>query len=383
MTFYTCTTCKKCFNRKSNYNYHIQNKKKPCLIKIIENPQILINNKKSILNNDIINSNIPDSNIPDSNITIYDIPNNNNITIYDIPNSNIPNSNKPISNKPINKITNNKYICLYCDKSYSRTDSLIRHIEYFCKNKKQHDDKNILIKNMSDEIEALKQIIFTNKEHLESNTNNITNNITNSNNKITNNIQNNNTNVQVNINGFGKEDLEKLNILDAIKVYLKSTGGNIIANMLKYINLNKNFPENHNICITDMSREIVKIHNGKKYIYKKFKNAKYDIVDKVVDNIHEIVNKYKDGNYKKSDDINNKIDINKTSLKLICGEEITDTDSEDSDNDDKNDVSKKSKNSNKKKQINTEHLNSKMEGLQKITFEKLKEELYNGKEIIS
>ena len=179
-----------------------------------------------------------------------------------------------------------------------------------------------------------------------------------------------------NINGFGKEDLEKLDVLDAIKVYLKSTGGNIIANMLKYINLNKNFPENHNICITDMSREIVKIHNGKKYIYKKFKNAKYDIVDKVVDNIHEIVNKYKDGNYKKSDDINNKIDINKSSLKLICGEEITDTDSEDSDND-------VSKDSNKKKRINTEHLNSKMEGLQKITFEKLKEELYNGKEIIS
>ena len=127
-----------------------------------------------------------------------------------------------------------------------------------------------------------------------------------------------------------------------------------------------------------MSREIVKIHNGKKYIYKKFKNAKYDIVDKVVDNIHEIVNKYKDGNYKKSDDIDNKIDINKTSLKLICGEEITDTDSDESDNDEKSDVSK-----DKKKKINVEYLNSKMEGLQKITFEKLKEELYNGKEIIS
>jgi hypothetical protein len=360
MTFYTCITCGKCFNRKSNYNYHVQNKKKPCLIKtpeieekITEIQENFIEFPQMLLNDDNVNNKTPIPASDDKNIK--------------------------------------KYVCLYCDKSYSRTDSLARHTEHFCKNKKQHDDKNILIKKMSDEIEALKQIILTNKEYLQSNTNNIINNMTNSNNKTTNNIQNNSTNVQVNINGFGKEDLEKLDILDAIKVYLRSTGGNIIANMLRYINLNKNHPENHNICITDMSREIVKMHNGKKYIYKKFKNAKYDIVDKVVDNINEIVNKYKDGNYKKSDDINNKIDINKTSLKLICGEEIIDDDSNDSD--DESDVSKDKVSKNldiinksiidKKRRINAEHLNSKMEGLQKITFEKLKEELYNGKELVT
>ena len=37
---------------------------------------------------------------------------------------------------------------------------------------------------------------------------------------------------------------------------------------------------------------------------------------------------------------------------------------------------------NKMKRLNIEHLNSKREGLQQITFEKLKEELYNGKNII-
>jgi hypothetical protein len=196
-----------------------------------------------------------------------------------------------------------------------------------------------------------------------------------------------------------------------MKVYLKSTGGNIIANMLKYINLNCNYPENHNICISDLSREIVKMHNGKKYIYKKFKNAKYDIVDKVVDNIYEIVNKYKDGDYKKSLDINSKLNINETSLKLISGEELEESEKESENEEDEDEsntdddcsrntqdivndlnnmdenirkmIERREKESKiKKKQSNIEHLNSKREGLQQITFEKLKEELYNGKDIL-
>jgi hypothetical protein len=234
------------------------------------------------------------------------------------------------------------------------------------------------------------------------NTKVLNNNLLNSNNKTTNNIQNNN--VQVNISGFGKEDLEKLNILEAMKVYLKSTGGNIISNMLKFINMNEKYPQNHNICMTDLSREIVKMHNGKKYIYKKFKNAKYDIVDKVVGNINEIVTKYKDGNYKKSDDINSKININNISLKLISGEEIDLIDIEETLNDttnnknlDKVDKVKKQDNSDNsdseggeeaseqklKYILDAEHYNSKKEGLQKITYEKLKEELYNGKKLLT
>ena len=53
-----------------------------------------------------------------------------------------------------------------------------------------------------------------------------------------------------------------------------------MSNMLKYINLNEQYPENNNICMTDLSREIVKIHNGKKFVYKKFKNVKDEILTK-------------------------------------------------------------------------------------------------------
>jgi hypothetical protein len=391
MTKYTCPTCKRLFHKKNHLDNHLIKKKNPC--KSID--ILLIETAQNGTNTDFLTHKTAQNSI---------------------------NSINPIVNNDINDKNNlieddNKIVCDYCDKEFLRKDSLTRHLKKFCKYKKQNDNKDIMIAKMADEIELLKKNFINNSSNITNNIKNISgdtnyNSINNSNNKTTNNIQNNN--VQVNINGFGKEDLDKLNILDAMRVYLKSTGGNIIANMLKYINLNCKYPENHNICISDLSREIVKMHNGKKYIYKKFKNAKYDIVDKIVDNIYEIVNKYKDGDYKKSLDINSKLNINEVSLKLISGEELEESDDGkdsgvDSEDDDKintddessrntqdiiNDLNNMDENirkmierrekesKNKSKQLNIEHLNSKRDGLQQITFEKLKEELYNGKNIL-
>ena len=90
--------------------------------------------------------------------------------------------------------------------------------------------------------------------------------------------------------------------------------------MLKYINLNEKYPENHNICITDISRELVKIYNGKKFIIKKFKNVKNEIMKNVVKNTRKIMDNYeKDDNFKKSADVKSKLKINDVSLKLIDG----------------------------------------------------------------
>jgi hypothetical protein len=90
--------------------------------------------------------------------------------------------------------------------------------------------------------------------------------------------------------------------------------------------MNTKYPENNNICITDISREMVKIHNGQKFVTKKFKNVKIDVTTKVLQNIRQIMTNYvNDDNIKKCPDIKNKLKINEVSLKLtdgMSGEEI-------------------------------------------------------------
>ena len=140
----------------------------------------------------------------------------------------------------------------------------------------------------------------------------------------------------------------------------------------------------------------------------------------VSNNINGIVDIYKGGNYKRTQDIDNKIEINNLSVRLINGEELTDDDDSSSDSDGSSDskdsklkeknaindvenfkvetkeeveasikkmIEKREKDKNKtskiKKRLNVDHLNSKREGLQKLTFEKLKEELYSGKDLVN
>lgn len=390
MNNYCCPNCNRKFTKKCHLDDHLTKKKKPCIvaeIQIFNADEIPQNNAQNCINPTKIPPNttkIPPNyhqNPPSCNMQ-YILDDN-------------------LHKDSVINIRENK--CTYCNKLFSRFDSLQRHLKDRCPYKKLNDNNNnLVIQTLMEEVTLLKELL---QKDSSSNTINSNNTMNNSNNKT--NVQN----IQVNISGFGKEDLKKLDIKEAMNVYLKSTGGNIIPNMLGYINLNKNYPENHNICITDKSREFVKIHNGQKYVYKKFKNAKFDIVDSVVDNINGIVDIYNDGNYKKSEDINKKININGTSLKLISGEELVESEEEsntdskivnvpnndftsDTSEDIINDLKNMDKNiqnmiNNKEKisrrennKINLDNLNSKKEGLQKLTYEKLKDELYNARTLL-
>ena len=202
---------------------------------------------------------------------------------------------------------------------------------------------------------------------------------------------------------FGNEDISKLNLVDAMKSYLKSTGGNIASNMLNYINLNKDYPENNNICMTDMSREIVKIHNGEKFVYKKFKNVKDEILTKIVTNTRKIVDKYEnDETLKKSADTKTKLKINEVSLKIIDGISAEDIVREEikekeklliknvkNEKNDKNDKNKDDSESEEEREftfeerLRIEHLDNKRDGMQKKTFENIKDGLYNARSLLS
>ena len=397
MVTHICPTCNKIFNKKSNYDRHIENKKKPCVqttkIEPPESAKLTSTSAKFTPNtaNSLKNTEL----------------------MIDL-----------LFKEPIIDNTNkNDIICIYCEKIFTRTDSLKKHQNGRCKSKVNHDEfeilkdkmnliinnyqhlennyqklenENINLKNKIDKIE----LIQSDGKTISTNDKKIINNSNNSNNNNNNNINNGIINT-INIVQFGEEDISKLNLPEAVKQYLISTGGNIASSMLKYINLNEKYPENHNICITDISRELVKIHNGKKFITKKFKNVKNDIMKNVVKNTRKIVDNFENNdNFKKSADTKTKLKINDVSLKLIDGlsgeeivrEEIKEKEkllnlknnskkgidgieNEDSESEEERDFTFEER-------LRIEHLDKKRGGLQIKSFENLKEELYNARTLL-
>ena len=356
MVNYICPKCNKVFKQKGHYVDHTENKKNAC-----DKSDFLVPPKST--------------NLP-------------------------PKTTKFLENlikEP--EQTNNNCICIYCDKTFARSDSLQRHLNGRCKSKENHDELEKLKEEMKFIIEGFKNLQTENinlkneiqtiqkennkkkDKHIINNNTQIINN--NDNKQINNGIIQNNIIVQ-----FGEEDIDKIDIKEAMKTFLSSTGGNIVSNMLKYINLNDKYPENNNLCITDKAREIVKIHNGKKFVYKKFKNAKDDIVNKAVKNTKKIIKKYKDDDtIIKTQDRKDKIKINEVSLKLIDGisgetivrEEINEKEpkvkNEDSETEEERDFTFEER-------LRVQNLDRKSKGLQDITYENIKEELYNAKDLL-
>jgi hypothetical protein len=406
MVNYICKKCNKNFKQKSHYINHTENKKNPC------------NDIDIFLDEQTINS-ADENSICTTGSTLLTTAIDTLIT-------------KIEENKD-----NNNCTCVYCNKIFTRMDNLQRHLNGRCKSKESYDeldklkeDMKIIIQNYqkmeSENVGLKKEIDEIKVIQVGGNINNENNVLKGNNNQINKGLVQNNT-VNIQLTQFGKEDISKLNLMDAMKSYLKSTGGNIVSNMLKYINLNEQYPENNNICMTDLSREIVKIHNGKKFIYKKFKNVKDEILTRVVKNTRKIVENYEsDKNLKKSLDTQNKIKINDVSLKIIDGVSGEDIVREEINENNRLLLADKKKNKKSNKKINAdknnetgsdiskdictdtetdsdidteteseeereftfeerlriEHLEKKREGLQKKTFENIKEELYNNREIL-
>lgn len=287
MVNYNCDNCDKKFTDKTKYKKHI-NRKYPCTklkssnltsTQFLQNPQNLHTTYTQIHINPHNQKNGEDNEINNIVKTISDEEDNDNF-----------------GNK-------NDIFCKYCNKTFTRNDSLKRHIKSYCNVKNDIDEKDNVIKFLMEKMEEHKKEIIElhkeNKKTMKKLTNKINSlknskskNVSNSdingdiNNGEINNTTNNTNNGTINnnyinIHPFGNEDLAFLTNQDYKDMIKKRR-----LCLVKYINLvhfNKEQPQNHNIYIPNVKNPVVEVMN---------KSKEWELRD-----IHGVIEDIKDKGY--------------------------------------------------------------------------------------
>lgn len=213
MVEYKCGKCNKVFSRKSHYEYH-KNRKISC--------------------------------IPSSRSTAHVICQNNA----------------------------SKSQCSYCNKKFSRTDSLNRHISKYCKIKANQDNQKedllqILINDMAEMKEEICRL-KSEKKYVRINT------------KIENQFnQQNIINANIRLLAFGKEDIT--HIVDEVYKKILNRGFKSVPTLVEQVHFNKDKPENHNIYISNIRTNYVLVYDGDDWKLKERCNILQQLVDDKTD----------------------------------------------------------------------------------------------------
>lgn len=195
-----------------------------------------------------------------------------------------------------------KIKCYFCEKIFSKKGNLERHINITCKNKKElvnnkeiinlkkiklendinkniNSKKNITkkeehINKLENEIDILKKTLNTilKKQHVK-NSSDEKNNITFQ--QVINNVNINN-NLMINLNSFGKENINHITEKD-YKQYMSGFFPGFIK-FIKKIHFDDDMPENHNIYATNLKSKYIYVYEDNKWIIKQ----KNDIIDDIM-----------------------------------------------------------------------------------------------------
>ena len=254
---YTCITCDKTFKQKSGFTDHLS-RKKPC-IKLTKN----IHQDPSVLPQ--ISSFLPQLS------------------------SVLPQISSNLHQKSSKEKKEN--ICNYCGYNTERTDNYNRHL-LICKVKKQEiSEKEEILNKLLEQNNKLALTIEELNKKIEKLENNNKINHTQNNKNIKN--QNNGISNTINIIGFGKEDLSKIDNTSFFEA-LTQMGYNIPTKMLEKIHINEKYPEYKNIYISDINRGNAMIYDGKKWKLDKYDNISDKLLDKVLNFIEERYDEIKD-----------------------------------------------------------------------------------------
>lgn len=187
-----------------------------------------------------------------------------------------------------NELKKYKFQCEICRQRFTRQDYLTQHKEQNgCKHFDIQYIKNIIDKNINNTVNS-NNIINNNLDKCENCFNtNTTNNITN------NNITNNYGDIIVNINvvPYGKEDLSFMTEKE-IRHFL-FMGVMSIPELVEFIHFNKNKPEFHNICITNIKSKYAKKYDGNKWKLCCKEDAIEEEYNRTCDFLENMYNEYK------------------------------------------------------------------------------------------
>jgi hypothetical protein len=162
-----------------------------------------------------------------------------------------------------NLLIQDKHVCKYCNKKYNLQQSKWKH-EQTCKQKE----------DIKDMIELEKIKLENTKLKLELKNNN--NKIINSNNKNTNNGTINNNNII--INSIGRESVMSLTPAEIKEI--ATSGSNALLKVIKFLNFNKDRPENHSFCVTSLEGNHVTYHDNIEK--QKIKVTKDEFFDRIL-----------------------------------------------------------------------------------------------------
>ena len=177
----------------------------------------------------------------------------------------------PHKNVEISK--NKKFECEFCNKLFSRIDSLNRHIQKYCKKNTMYENEEFL-KLEIEEHKAEKEKLYKYIDKLIDKTGDT---------NITIDKQMNN---QIKLNNFGEENLS--HITDDYKLKMLSLPYGMIQNMIEKVHFNNKFPENKNIALTNKRDNMIRVFRGKKWRYQ---DRNY-VVDELIKNNYNRLDEY-------------------------------------------------------------------------------------------
>ena len=176
------------------------------------------------------------------------------------------------SKKNPQKTTKKSLKCKYCEKIFSRDDSLTRHYKT-CKEKRKDDECR---NDMLELIKKLNEQLEENKKELDKKNNQIDELIKKA--GITNNIQNN-----IKILAYKNTDISHLTEKDYLKCLEHSNF--CVPNLIETIHLNPKKPENHNVYISNIKNKYAMVYDGNKWNL----NNQDETIEQLFDINHDIL----------------------------------------------------------------------------------------------